>query len=251
MTEIREAELLAAARTGAPLSGAADGARRALDAALLRGCCHRLAGEIDPRGLRLATVHITGQLDLAGLAVPFPLRFDDCTFEVAPVLLAADLLDLTMTGCELPGLVANGLRLRRDLDLSRSRIAGSHRTSASITRRAAVWLSESTVGGRLICVDTHIDGAGDRALQADRIRVGGSARMIGTFTALGEVRMIGAHIDGALELTGAHFRTGTGLALDLEGAVIGGSLLMGEDPAAGTRSCAAGWTWRAPASAER
>jgi hypothetical protein len=240
MTEISEAELLAAARTGTALSGTApggaapddpaDGQRRTVDAALLRRCCLDLAGEIDPRGLRLAAVHVTGQLDLAGITVPFPLRFEDCAFDTAPVLLAADLLDLTVTGCELPGLIANGLRLRRDLDLSRSRIAGSHRTSASITRRAAVWLSESAVGGRLICTDTSIDGAGDRALQADRIRIGGTARMIGTFTALGEVRMIGAHIDGALELTGAHLGTGTGLALDLEGAVIGGSLLMGLDP---------------------
>lgn len=229
MTEISAAELMAAAGTGGVLSGAADGQRRAVDATLLRRCCHDLAGEIDPRGLRLATVHVTGELDLAGLTVPFPLRFDDCTFDSAPVMLAADLLDLAMTGCELPGLVANGLRLRRDLDLSRSQISGSHRTSASITRRSAIWLSESAVGGRLVCVDTHVDGAGDRALQADRIRIGGSARMMGTFTALGEVRMIGARIDGALELTGAHFSTGTGLALDLEGAVIGGSLLMGED----------------------
>ena len=230
MTEIEEAELLAAARTGALLSGAAGGQRRPVDASLLRRCCHELAGELDPRGLRLARVHVAGQFDLAGITVPFPLRFEDCTFDTVPVLLAADLLDLTVTGCELPGLIANGLRLRRDLDLSRSRITGSHRTSASITRRSAVWLSESTVGGRLLCVDTRLDGAGDRALQADRIRVGGSARMIGTFTALGEVRMIGAHIDGALELTGAHFSTGAGLALDLEGAVIGGSLLMGQDP---------------------
>src|SRR5262245_28906432 len=215
MTEISADELLAAARTGAALSGAAlggtgDGQRRAVDATLLRRCCHDLAGEIDPRGLRLAAAHITGELDLAGLTVPFPLRFEDCTFDSAPVMLAADLLDLAITGCELPGLIANGLRLRRDLDLSRSRISGSHRTSASITRRSAIWLSESAVGGRLVCVDTIIDGAGDRALQADRIRIGGSARLIGRFTALGEVRMIGARIEGALELTGAHFITGTG-----------------------------------------
>jgi len=230
LTEIDESELVAMARAGAQLSGPAAGARRPVDAALLRRCCLDLAGEIDPRGLRLTGVHVRGQLDLSGVTVPFPVLFGDCTFEAAPVLLAASLLGLTIRDCELPGLVANGVRVRRDLDLSGSRVTGSFPTSASISRRSAVWLSEAAVGGRLLCADTRIDGAGDRALQADRIRVGGAARMIGAFTALGEVRMIGARIDGALELTGAHFITGQGLALDLEGAAIGGSLLMGQDP---------------------
>jgi hypothetical protein len=228
MTEIDEARLLAAARAGEPLGGG--GPRRSIAAGLLRQCCREHAADVDPRGLQLRNLHIRGQLDLAGIAVPFPLRFEQCTFEHAPVLPAADLLDLAIRACELPGLVANGLQVRRDLDLSGSRIAGAHKTSASITRTSAVWLCESSVGGRLLCTDTRIDGAGDRALQADRIRIGGSARMIGTFTALGEVRMIGARIEGALELTGAHFLAGQGLALDLEGAVIGGSLLMGQDP---------------------
>jgi len=233
MTEIDEADLLAAARAGVPLGGPVDtgeSGRRAVTAALLRRCCRELADQVDPRGLHLHSLDIRGLLDLTGIAVLFPLHFEDCRFDTAPVLLGAELSGLTLRGCTLPGLVANGLRLRRDLDLSRSRIAGSHATSASITRRSAIWLSEARVGGRLICVDTDIDGEGDRALEADRIQIGGSARMIGTFTAVGEVRMIGARIDGALELTGAHFRTGQGLALDLEGAVIGGSLLMGLDP---------------------
>ena len=152
----------------------------------------------------------------------------------------ADLFELSLIGCELPGLLGNGLRLRRDLDLSRSAISGSHRTSASISRRAAVWLSESAIGGRLLCIDTRIDGQGDRALHADRIRVGGTARLLGDFTAYGEIRLVGARIDGAVELTGAHFIARQGLALDLEGAVIAGSLMMGEDPSGAPRWYAAG-----------
>jgi uncharacterized protein YjbI with pentapeptide repeats len=230
MTEIDEAELLDAARAGTELDASADGGRRPVSADLLRRCCLGLRDQIDPRGIRLSAARINGQLDLTGLDVRFSLRFDDCEFEQAPVLVGADLFELSFTRCRLPGLLANGLRLRSDLDLSRARIRGSHTTVASITRRAAVWLSEATVGGRLICTDAFIDGIHDRAIYADRIRIGGAARLLGNFTAFGEVRMMGARIGGALELTGAHIIAQRWLALDLEGATIEGSLLMARDP---------------------
>ena len=230
MTEIDEAELLAAARAGRSLGGAGDGQRRTVPAALLRRCCRELAAQVDPRGLQLRDLDIAGPLDLAGIAVPFPLRFDNCVFDSVFVVEGADLFELALTGCELPGLLGNGLRLRRDLDLSRSVITGSHATSASLARRAAVWLSESAVGGRLICVDTRIDGLADRALHADRIRIGGSARFIHQFTATGEIRLIGARIEGAIEFTGAHVTAAQGLSLDIEGASIAGSMMIIEDP---------------------
>jgi hypothetical protein len=56
-----------------------------------------------------------------GLRVAFPLRFERCEFDSAPVVEGAPLFELSLTGCpRLPGLLGNGLRLRRDLDLSRS-----------------------------------------------------------------------------------------------------------------------------------
>jgi uncharacterized protein YjbI with pentapeptide repeats len=234
MTEIDEAELLGAARAGTELDGSADGGRRPVSADLLRRCCIALRDQIDPRGIRLTGAHVTGQLDLTGLDVRFPLRFDDCEFEHAPVLLGADLFGLSLTRCRLPGLLANGLRLRNDLDLSGARIRGSHASVASITRRAAVWLSEATVGGRLLCTDAFIDGIQDRALYADRIQIAGAARLIGHFTAFGEVRMMGARIGGGLELTGAHLISRQWLALDLAGATIEGGLLMARDPSGRT-----------------
>ena len=154
-----------------------------MQAELLRRCCHELRGQIDPRGLRLANAVVSGRLDLAGLPVPFPLRFEGCEFDSAPVVEGAELFELSLTGCpRLPGLLGNGLRLRRDLDLSRSRVAGAHWTSASTSRRAAIWLCESEIGGRLLCVGATVDGHGDRAIQADRLRVGGAVRLIHQFT---------------------------------------------------------------------
>ena len=148
MAEIDETELIGALRTGSVVDGGADGVRT-VPAALLRQCCHELGDQVDPRGMRLSKVVVTGGLDLAGLTVPFPLRFDSCEFDTAPVLEGARLYELSMTGClRLPGLFGNGLSVRRDLDLSRSQVAGALWTSASTSRSAAIWLCEADIGGR-------------------------------------------------------------------------------------------------------
>ena len=131
-----------------------------------------------------------------------------------------------MLRCDLPGLLGNGVNVRRDLNLSGSTVTGALTTTASQSRSAAIWLCESQVGGRLLCVDTFIEPGDGRAIQADRIRVGGTVRLIHDFTAGGEVRLLGARIDGSIDLTGAHLAARDGLALDLADAVIGGSLYL-------------------------
>jgi hypothetical protein len=232
MDEIGEAELIGAGRRGAVLDAAVDGVKRVVQAALLRRCCHELKDQIDPRGLRLSNAVVAGCLDLAGLAVPFPVRFEGCEFDSAPVVEGAELFELSLTGCpRLPGLLGNGLRLRRDLDLSRSRVSGAHWTSASTSKRSAIWLCESVIGGRLLCVDAAIDGQGDRSIQADRIHVGGAVRLIHQFSARGEVRLLGARIEGSLDLTGAQIESSDGPAIDLADATIEGSVFLIEDPA--------------------
>ncbi|HTP14335.1 MAG TPA: hypothetical protein VLW44_08480 [Streptosporangiaceae bacterium] len=231
MDEIDEAELISAAQRGSVLDAAAAGAKRAVPAALVRRCCHELKDQVDPRGLRLASAVVTGRLDLAGLAVPFPLRFDGCEFEAAPVVEGAELFELSLTGCpRLPGLLGNGLRLRRDLDLSRSQVAGAHWTSASTSKQAAIWLCESEIGGRLLCVDATIDGQGDRSIQADRARFGGAVRLLHQFSSRGEIRLIGARLGGSLDLTGAQIESSDGPAIDLADAIIEGSVFLIEDP---------------------
>jgi hypothetical protein len=79
---------------------------------------------------------VTGSLDLAGLEVPYPLRFEDCEFDAAVVVAGAQLQELALTGAvALPGLLGNGVCVRGDPDLSGSSVAGLHPTSASITRQ--------------------------------------------------------------------------------------------------------------------
>jgi hypothetical protein len=226
VADVGESELLAACRDGRVLDCARDGIPRALDGGLIRRCC--LAGpEVDPRGLRLRNAVISGAVDLAGCDVPFPLRFEGCSFDAAPVLDGARLEELALTGCaRLPGLLGNGLRVRRDLDLSRSALTGAHSTSASMSKRSAIWLCESDIGGRLLCIGTSVLADGERSLQADRMHVAGAVRLADGFTATGEVRLVGARIDGSLDLSGARITSPTGLAINLSDAVIDGSVFL-------------------------
>ena len=251
MDMVTEAEFLTAAGAGRTVEcGDSGGTRRQVDAALLRRCCHQMKDQIDPRGIRLRDAAVAGPLDLAGLDVPFPLRFDGCEFSSPLVVEGARLYELVLTGCaRLPGLLANGVRVRRDLDLSRTHVTGALRTSASTSKQSAIWLCESEIGGRLLCVDTVIDGGGERSIQADRLHVTGNVRLLHQFTARGEVRLIGARIGGSLDLTGASIESpATGLALDLGEVVIEASVFMIDDPAGGPTSAAAS-TWARRASA--
>jgi hypothetical protein len=228
--EIDEAELISAYQNGAVVGGSLAGRKRVVQADLLRRCCREFKDQIDPRGLRLNNAVVAGRLDLSGLTVPFPIRLEECEFDSAPVLEGAEIFELSLTGCpRLPGLLGNGLRVRRDLDLSRSQVAGGHWTSASTSKPSAIWLCEAEIGGRLLCVNANIDGQGHRSIQADRIHVGGAVRLIDGFKSLGEVRLHGAHIESSLDLNGAQIESSDGPAIDLENATIQGSVFLIED----------------------
>ena len=232
MDEVGEVELMERARQGGVIDCEAGRTRRWVSAALIRRCCLGLKDQVDPHGLRFRKAMVAGSLDLAGLDLPFPVRFDECDFDSALIVEGAQLAELALTRCpRLPGLLGNGLRIRRDLDLSGSRLSGAHATTASTSRRSAVWLCESEIGGRLLCVNTVIRADGERSIQADRIHVGGTVRLLHQFTAYGEIRMLGARVGGSFDLTGAHIEAAGDKALDLNDAVIGGSLFLITSPA--------------------
>lgn len=224
-----DAESLALACAAGVAVRAQDGEELVVEARLVRELCRRDGQEVDPRGLTIEGARITGELDLSGMEIAFPLRFTDCVFDAPVNLGGADLHLLTLDGCTVPGLLANGLRVRRDVDLSRSRISADLWTSASTSCSAAVWLCESEIGGRLICLDTVIESEG-RAVQADRMRVGGTIRLLHRFEARGGMRLLGVQVAGSLDLTGARLtRPDRGLALDLGDAQIGGSMFLIDD----------------------
>lgn len=200
-------------------------------AAALRRFLTDRADVVDPYGLRLANVHVVGDVVLEALTVPFPVAFTGCTFAKPLLLNGSTMHAVELVDCRLPALVANGLQLRRDLNLSGSTIRGGVTTSASTSKQAAVWLCEAEVGGRLIAQGTRVVATGHRAIQADGLRVRGAVRLFHGFEAVGEVRLLAAEIGGVLDLSGARFADlGQGWALTLGEATIGGSLLLITDP---------------------
>jgi hypothetical protein len=211
-----------------------------LEARLIRDQCVKDAGNTDARGLRIKDAHIRGGLDLSSITVTFPLDFENCVFDEPLMLDGATLQTLGLRNCALPSVVANGLHVRRDLDLSGSMIAGSTRTSASYSHRAAVWLCEAEIGGRLLCLATRIDAGHDRAIMADRMRLTGAARLLRGFHATGELRLLGVHIGGSLEVAAVTLDNPNGYALVLGDAFIDGSLFVTDFPAGGEPTRIAG-----------
>lgn len=180
-----------------------------------------------PLGLRLHDVRVRGRLDLTHADVPFPASFTDCVFEDSVTMHGAHLPALSLEGCELPALEANGLQIDHDLTLSGTTFERPVSSAASESAKAAVWLCEAVIGGRVLMIGTRIMAPAQRAIQADRLEVGGTVRLIHGFSAQGQVRLIGAQIHGSLDLTGAQLtRPYGGLSLDLGTARIDGSVFI-------------------------
>ncbi len=219
------------------------GHRTVVPAEQVHAACLR-AAEFAPFGIRLANALINGDLDLRAMAVPVPLHFLGCGFDSAPQFDGADVHELAFVAggarrdvpdgvlrtSFLPGLLGNGVRIRRDLVLSGTRISGAHTTTSSTRRTSAVWLTEAAIGGRLLAVGTVIDTQADRAIQADRTSVAGDIRLIQGFSANAEVRLIAVRLGGSLDLTGGSINARSGRALDVAEATIGGSFFLLDDP---------------------
>jgi hypothetical protein len=237
-------QLLTAARERRWLDGRNGSGRTLLDAEDIRRACLSASSSTDPFGIRIANAAISGALDLRAATVEVPLHFAACTFTSPPRFDGAVLHELAITdgrhgdaladglldSSSLPGLLANGVRIQRDLVLSGSVITGAHASSASLTRTSAVWLTEARIGGRLLAVGTKIYASGDRALQADRTHVAGDVRLVRGFLATGEVRLLAMQLGGSLDLTASQLLPKDGRALDIAEAAIGGSVFVLDDP---------------------
>ena len=178
---------------------------------------------------------VDDKFDLSEVSFRYSLRFEGTTFDDTVDLTGASVKSLQIIRCRLnQGLTANNLVVTDDLDLSESHIQGAISDEASVSRRAAVWISDARIGGRFRASGTFVSGrVGDqdpsnpptRAIHGDRLTVGGNVRLIEGFTAEGEVRLISASVKGSIDLTSCRL-SDRQRALDLGEAQIEGSLFV-------------------------
>ena len=180
------------------------------------------------RRLQVMGACVIGRLDLAGATLPLSLWLFRCTFGAVPMLDGAHVLgSLSFSDSALPGLQAEGCRIDGELAIA-----------AGCGIDGEIRLSRSSVGGDLNCErlrmrgGTHAARALRRTFIADGMRIGGDVNLQGGVETVGEVRFVGAQIEGDLRAGTAHLTAdidaagARGVALNLDRVRIGGSVVL-------------------------
>lgn len=161
------------------------------------------------RRVTLFGARITGTLDLNTALVPRAVRLLGCFFDERPTVVKADLVELLLTGCRLPGLDADGARIHHDLVLSEGFVATGE-----------VRLLGTQVAGQLTCEGGGFHNPDGIALNADRLAVEQSMYCARGFVANGEVRLVNARVGGQFNCQDGTFHNPGGAALTAHGLTV-------------------------------
>ena len=219
---------------------------------------------VHEEGVMLRGAWITGSLNLHQARCAARLDAKSCYFGERPVLTAAHLPQLVLSGSRVPGLTADGLtttgavflrdkfeaegevrllgaEIGSNLDCSGGsfkvasgdalsadgiKVTGNVNLEDGFTAEGEVRLLSAEIGGDLDCSGGSFKVASGDALNADRIKVTGNVNLGDGFTAEGEVRLLGAEIGGNLECSGGSFKAATGDALSAQGLRLTGALFL-------------------------
>jgi hypothetical protein len=202
---------------------------------------------IDPRGIRIESAWIDGELSLSFLKVPFQLGLLHCRIKGDCRFNLTEIPRIDFTGSWIESVNAEHLVVKGDI-LLKSVVCIDHE----------VRLHGARIGGRLNCDGARFENparadkpSSGSALIGEAIHVEGSVLLRQPFSAQGLVRLFNAHIDGNLECDGAQLENpavpgvaSSGTALDIEGAVIGASVyLRGNKKTGGRDFSAKGQVW--------
>lgn len=155
----------------------------------------------DRPALRLTGARVTGCLDLRFTEIAVPVVLTDCRFDEIPLLQGARTRELVMSGCGLPGLVADRAQIDARLVLSRCHMTGP------------LVLNRTQINGDLDIRDMVITCPDGEAISAVHAKVGGDV-LCTNLAVEGRFRLSGASIDGEFDLEGASLRNPGGHALD-------------------------------------
>ena len=184
--------------------------------ALLLGAVKAEAGWA--AGIRLRGAVVTGQLDLAGASVAWPVAFERCWFDSEIGFAECSVKSVSVIDSQLAAF--NGTRMRLDgiLDLQGSVISG------------IVRLEQARVTGQLRIREARVGTASAGAVALGAVAVSASGLAVdGDVDALrmeahGAVSMPSAAITGSVDLAGARITCPAQQALVMDYCVIGGKL---------------------------
>jgi hypothetical protein len=196
-----------------PAQGAQWGPERTVRAELIRELLvvEPPAGAPPPRALKLLGARIEGELDLEDESIRCPPTLQGCFFEYPINLQEARAASLTLSNSRAPGLNAQQLETRGNVELNEFAAEGE------------VWLPGAKIGGQLNLNGASLINPGGRALTAWNVSVGGGMYCRG-FVAQGEVQLAGGKVNGQLDLSGARLGNAGALALSADGANVTGGM---------------------------
>jgi hypothetical protein len=182
------------------------------------------ANFIDPKGIRIVSATIQGQLDLSFCNIVPMLVFNRCTFQDSLLLLHSSLRGLGIYNSSIPeGIIAHGITVRGPLFLGEG-----FQSSGYVDFHGA------RIAGSVQCSGTFLPVLG-AALSFESATIQGDLTLSGGFRSCGEIRLLGIEIDGDFNCNGASMNAiADGKALSLDRATIKGNVMMTNLVASGT-----------------
>lgn len=178
-----------------------------------------LSSELAPyyshRSIVIERVTIIGRINLTFATLLLPLTFLECTAPGGIDLHGAQLRNLQFDGGSYGLIDADACRIQHDLLIG----GGVVVNDGLLLRGAEIKGSIISSGVTLLC-------PGGKALNAERLEVGGSVLFERNFYSCGEVRLINATIGGNLEIPGGRMINRSAYALEAEQIEVGGSVLL-------------------------
>ncbi|WP_130335447.1 hypothetical protein [Micromonospora kangleipakensis] len=184
---------------------------------LVRG---RLVSEPDPHGLRLRGARIAGQIDLENITSDLALELRDCLLPSGLNLRKAQLLAVALTGCRIEQ-AADSDDAPVDATRFAARVLSLERSTATCASEQGTIRLLAAHIGTLDCSGARLENTTGPALDADGLQVDQSVFLRDGFTATsaserGTIRLLGAHLGGQLNCSGARLENTTGPALNAD-----------------------------------
>jgi len=173
------------------------------------------AHPVHNEGVMVWGAWVAGTLDLHQCNASVRPDLRSCHFEAAPIFSAARLPELALSGCKVPGLRGDRIKVEGGVFL----IEGFAATGE-------VRLLGGEIGGNLACRNGTFSVSTGAALSADGIKVAGDVFLDRGFAATGEVRLLGAEIGGDFTCSNGTFNAPGGHALHADRIKVAGGVFL-------------------------